>query len=75
MCSNDKKENPLDDERLKKRMTENLKKTFDLIELHQGLKLALYKKLYPTKNESELLYLMSMTNLKRKETSWKPQTN
>lgn len=39
---------------IQKKMTENLKQTFDLIQLHQELKFALYKKLYPTKSDDEL---------------------
>ncbi len=74
MNSNDKKENNQDKELLKKKMADNLKETFDLIELSQGLKFALYKKLYPTKNDDELLRMISMANLKRKQASWKPQT-
>ncbi len=73
MNSIDKKENSPDKEFLKTRMAENLKKTFDIIELHQGLKFALYKKLYPFKSDDELLWLISMANLKRKQASWKPQ--
>lgn len=56
------------------KMLENLKQTFDLIELHQELKFALYKKLYPTKNDDELLRMISIANLKRKQAAWKPQT-
>lgn len=74
MNSNDKKENIPDKDALKKRMADNLKETFDLIDLSHGLKFALYKKLYPTKNEDELLRMISMANLKRKQASWKPQT-
>ncbi|HLP46828.1 MAG TPA: hypothetical protein VK469_12805 [Candidatus Kapabacteria bacterium] len=59
---------------IKAKMVENLKQTFDLIELHQELKFALYKKLYPTKNDDELLRMISIANLKRKQTAWKPQT-
>ena len=74
MKSNDKKENSLDNEFLKKRMVDNLKKTFDLIELHQGLKFALYKKLYSTKSDDEILWLISRANLERKQETWKPRT-
>jgi hypothetical protein len=55
-------------------MVENLKQTFDLIELHQELKFALYKKLYPAKNDDELLRMISKANLQRKQAAWKPQT-
>lgn len=55
-------------------MAENLKKIFDLIELHQGLKFALYKKLYPTKSDDQLLRLISNANLERKQASWIPRT-
>ncbi len=74
MNSDMKKEDRLDNAFLKARMTENLQKTFNLIELHQGLKFALYKKLYPTKNDDQLLRLISNANLKRKQAAWKPQT-
>jgi len=59
---------------IQKKMTENLKQTFDLIQLHQDLKFALYKKLYPTKSDDELLRMISIANLNRKQTAWKPQT-
>ncbi|MCU0285834.1 MAG: hypothetical protein MUF15_05495 [Acidobacteria bacterium] len=59
---------------LKAKMVENLKQTFDLIELHQELKFALYKKLYPAKNDDELLRMISKANLQRKQAAWKPQT-
>lgn len=44
---------------LKARLLENLEKTFELIELHQGLKFSLYKKLYPRKSDDEVLALIS----------------
>jgi hypothetical protein len=52
----------------KQKMVKNLESTFDLIELHQELKLALYQKLYPDKKEAELAELISQARLKRK--SW-----
>jgi hypothetical protein len=73
MSNSTKIENTTDIALLKARMAENLKKTFDLIELHQGLKFALYKKLYPFKSDDQLLQLISAANLKRKQTSWIPK--
>ncbi len=67
MNNNTKIENTTGLEFLKARMEENLKKTFDLIELHQGLKFALYKKLYPAKSDGQLLHMISIANLKRKQ--------
>lgn len=69
----DKKEKPIDDEVLKKRLADNLQKTFDLIELQHGLKFALYKKLYPSMSDEELQYKICMDNIKRKEAAWKRQ--
>lgn len=66
--------NPVELKALKARMADNLKKTFDLIELHQGLKFALYQKLYPEKNDSEILWMIGMANLKMKEDQWMHQT-
>jgi hypothetical protein len=58
------KMNPVDIIALKARMADNLQKTFDLIELHQGLKFALYKKLHPEKNDREIRWMIGMANLK-----------
>ncbi len=55
------------DDALKAKLAENLGKTFELIELHQGLKFALYKKLHPTKNNDELMRLISDARLMRKQ--------
>jgi propanediol dehydratase small subunit len=74
MNSSTKIENTTDKTLLKARMAENLKKTFDLIELHHGLKFALYKKLYPMKSDDQLLCAISRDNLKRKQASWIPRT-
>lgn len=67
------KEKPLDNELLKKRLADNLQKTFDLIQLQHGLKFALYKKLYPSMSDEELQYKICMDNIKRKEAAWKHQ--
>ena len=53
-------------EDLKSKLRENLGKTFELIELHQGLKFSLYKKLYPRKSDDDLISLISRTRLIRK---------
>jgi hypothetical protein len=55
------KENSNDE--LKARLRRNLEKTFELIELHQGLKFSLYKKLYPRKNDDEVLDMISRARL------------
>ncbi len=51
---------------LKARLLENLEKTFELIELHQGLKFSLYKKLYPRKSDDEVITLICRARLMRK---------
>jgi hypothetical protein len=51
---------------LKARLLENLGKTFELIELHQGLKFSLYKKLYPRKSDDEVIALICRARLMRK---------
>ncbi len=51
---------------LKARLLKNLEKTFELIELHQGLKFSLYKKLYPRKSDDEVLAMISQARLMRK---------
>ena len=51
---------------LKARLRENLEQTFKLIELHQGLKFSLYKKLYPRKSDDEVIALISHARLMRK---------
>ncbi len=68
------KMNPAEISALKARMADNLQKTFDLIELHQGLKFALYKKLHPEKNDSEIRWMIGLANLKMKEDQWTHQT-
>ncbi len=55
------------EEKLKAKLLENLEKTFQLIELHQGLKFALYKKLYPDKSDDQLVQLISHARLTRKQ--------
>ncbi len=55
---------------LKARLLENLEKTFELIELHQGLKFSLYKKLYPRKSDDEIITMISQARLKRKQ-AWR----
>lgn len=50
----------------KSKLRENLGKTFELIELHQGLKFSLYKKLYPRKSDDDLISLISHARLVRK---------
>ncbi len=51
---------------LKAKLLENLEKTFELIELHQGLKFSLYKKLYPQKSDDEVIALICRARLMRK---------
>jgi len=60
-----KNQDRINDE-LKARLLENLEKTFELIELHQGLKFSLYKKLYPGKSDDEVIALICRTRLMRK---------
>jgi len=51
---------------LKAKLLENLEKTFELIELHQGLKVSLYKKLYPGMSDDEVTDLICRARLMRK---------
>ncbi|MBW2118092.1 MAG: hypothetical protein JRF53_00305 [Deltaproteobacteria bacterium] len=49
---------------LKKQLETNLRHTSDLVELHHTLKLALYRKLYPDKNDFQLRRLISIRNVR-----------
>ncbi|MCP4155255.1 MAG: hypothetical protein GY757_46445 [bacterium] len=53
-------------ENVKANLLTNLEKTFNLIELHQGLKFSLYKKLHPDKSDDQLVEMISQDRLKRK---------
>ncbi len=56
----------ISENKLKERLVKNLEKTFNLIELHQGLKFSLYKKLHPGKSDEQLVEMISRDRLKRK---------
>jgi len=50
----------------KQKMPNNLQRTLQLIELHQELKLSLYRALQPDKSEAALLRLLNQERLLRK---------
>ncbi len=52
------------DPELKKQLEKNLRHTSELIDMHNTLKLALYRKLYPDKNDFQLRRLISTRNIR-----------
>ena len=55
-------------ETIKKQLSRNLGRTFELIRLQQGLKFSIYKKLYPKKSDEELIGMMNRARMRRKQT-------
>ncbi len=54
--------------------SENLKKVLQIVDSIFKLKFALYKKLYPKKDEDELTNLIHQQIIERKNKVWKSQT-
>jgi len=52
---------------LEKRLIANIERTIELIEIQKEMKLALYKKLYPHKTESQLISLISAEIIRSKQ--------
>jgi hypothetical protein len=52
----------------------NLKKTLQIVDSIFKLKLALYKKLHPKRDENELINLIHLEIIERKNQLWKSQT-
>jgi propanediol dehydratase small subunit len=52
---------------LEKRLIANIERTIELIEVQKEMKLALYKKLYPHKTESQLISLISPEIIRSKQ--------
>ena len=52
----------------------NLKKTLQIVDSIFKLKFALYKKLYPQKDENEITNLIHQQIIERKSKTWKSQT-
>ena len=52
---------------LEKSLIANMEKTVELIEVQKEMKLALYKKLYPHKTESQLISLISAEIIRSKQ--------
>lgn len=60
-------------EEQKKHMVANLHKSFELLKTVMELKLAYLKKMYPDKNEAELIRKIHLDAIKAKESQWKSQ--
>ena len=52
---------------LEKKLIANIERTIELIEVQKEMKLALYKKLYPHKTESQLISLISAEIIRSKQ--------